>query len=381
MTQQAAAPVDGSADRVVTSGGGSPGRAQQQQQQQQQQQLPGVAVVVNTTSSADLAMELEKERRRVYDLELRVRELVACAEREMQSGALAQQRADAAEEQQARFTEELELERLRAQRLEESFGGLTSVVEQLSQQAEAAALAHSEAAPSSPASGPMGYSGEAGAPPDRSALLDRILSLERQVEEAHRCSAASDSECARLRWELQAMGVERAEFQALQAEKHSKMEQQLSGLFQEKERQAEVLSEREAHMQDLDAERTAWMSRQQALELQVDALAQENKELRTRLGAAETRSEMLAFDKERLGGEVMKAMAAMAAQGASVEPVLPLPALQLTAGADATGAPCFSAARPPRAASEGAQSVSMAQWMQQTDADASLVMGTHSPLA
>eukprot|EP00747_Dinoflagellata_sp_TGD_P111057 gnl/TRDRNA2_/TRDRNA2_171119_c0_seq1.p1 gnl/TRDRNA2_/TRDRNA2_171119_c0~~gnl/TRDRNA2_/TRDRNA2_171119_c0_seq1.p1 ORF type:complete len:582 (-),score=131.27 gnl/TRDRNA2_/TRDRNA2_171119_c0_seq1:218-1963(-) len=280
------------------------------------------------TNIEEAVRELELERQRTRGLEAQIRELIECveklrcqAENELQKSAVAEERAADAEEQQARFTEELDRERRRAGRLEDQFAELMSSVEQLTriareaQQQKPFAEASFEDADES----------------ELDMLKARIRDLERQAEDAGRRDHAADirfqakeAECAKIRQELQAVCAERAELDSLQAEHNGRMEQYLGKMIEENDRRSEALSLREARIEELGEEQCSWVSRQKELELQVESMKEENKALTSRVGAAEARSETLARDKERLTAEVMKAMAALAEQKRDLESKLSL---------------------------------------------------------
>lgn len=226
----------------------------------------------------DLARELEQERQRTKDLEQQIRELVDCVEKlgrqvenEIRKSTLAQQRADAAEEQQVRFSEELERERQRAQRLEDGFQSMTQVVEQLTMEAQETAAAAGE---------------------------------HRHGEAEHHCKTE----------EYLALAVQENERRA------EATAQREAGMQEVAEEQRAWLARHETlQLEEFQAERRTWSARHEALQLEVGALSSENCELHERAGAAEVRSEALARDKERLAQEVMKAMAALAEQKRDLE--------------------------------------------------------------
>eukprot|EP00931_Biecheleriopsis_adriatica_P103265 TRINITY_DN78124_c0_g1_i1.p1 TRINITY_DN78124_c0_g1~~TRINITY_DN78124_c0_g1_i1.p1 ORF type:complete len:558 (-),score=131.67 TRINITY_DN78124_c0_g1_i1:37-1710(-) len=240
------------------------------------------------SATANLTLELEQERQRCRNFELQSMELMAQieklqrqAEADVQMSAQAQRRADAAEEQQAIFTQELERERRRAQKLEESFGGLTGAVEQLTRQAQAAAMSRGEdGASSQDAEVPL--------------LKARIALLEQEVEAATRRAElgeksfqAKDEECITIRRELQTVFAERAELDAIQVENDGKTALYLQEMINENNRRAGAISEREARIEELAAERVAWTDQFQALERKVEELTLENAELRQKVSVAE----------------------------------------------------------------------------------------------
>jgi len=209
------------------------------------------------------ARELEQERSRAKGLEIQVQDLSCCVEQlrrqadsEARKAAAAQLRADVMEEQQMKIVDELEQERQRAQRLEESFGALSQTMEQLTQTAEAAV-----------ASAPRGEC------PGPSRATDRL-----PTEEASRL------QCDEIRFQLQAVCAERAELDVLQAEHNERMEQYVGRVMHESDRRAD----QQARIDELEEERSSLIIQQQALERQVGALAEANQELRCRLAAEES---------------------------------------------------------------------------------------------
>eukprot|EP00933_Yihiella_yeosuensis_P052102 TRINITY_DN50099_c0_g1_i1.p2 TRINITY_DN50099_c0_g1~~TRINITY_DN50099_c0_g1_i1.p2 ORF type:complete len:555 (+),score=108.69 TRINITY_DN50099_c0_g1_i1:1864-3528(+) len=266
------------------------------------------------TSSSSHTTSVQAERSRSRNLEQQLSELMVTFERvkkeaetESQKAAQAQRRL---EEQQLLFNEELNRERARALRLEESFGGLTGAVEQLTQQAEAAVKARS----GQEGSGDDGM--EVSLLKARVALLEKeVESAQRRAESAEKGFEAKESECRSMRQELQKFykefSKERAEndsLQVSQAEQVGKLQEYLQTVLQESNRRAETISEKQALIEEFQAERTAWNEHFQILEKQVETLQQEKVQALKELESTEARLQKLAFDKDQLGSEVMSLM-------------------------------------------------------------------------
>mmetsp|Transcript_48506 Transcript_48506/g.135566 ORF Transcript_48506/g.135566 Transcript_48506/m.135566 type:complete len:543 (-) Transcript_48506:108-1736(-) len=331
-----------------------------------------------------------QEQERVRGLELQIRELRACVERlghqaeaELEKTAAAQHRADAAEEQRARFTEELERERQRAQTLEESYGGLKCAVELLTRQAQEAGLARGEASA-------VVCGGTTSGDGNCQALAARVRELEHQVEVLTAQEAAAEqryqekaAECADIRRELVAACAERAELDVLQAEHNGKVEQYLSRVMQENDWRAEAITEREARIEELDDERTSWMVRYRTFEAQVATLKDENQALHARIEALEREKDWPKVPASNNEGHgVPRSLAEMpwpSPQATKADnpavlngqgPVVVAPLIVAAPMATAAARPDVLAGR------DGSSSVSMAQWMQNADA----VRG-HRPVA
>lgn len=239
-----------------------------------------------------------------------VERLTRQAESERERAAAAQQRAHAAESMQARFTAELERERQRAQGLEESYGGLQRVVDQLTEQAQEAATAK----------------GENGA----SALASRIRELAEEAEAANRRAQERDAECWEVKNTLAAVRVE------------------------------------------LDGQKLEWEAQQEAYESQIADLVEECRELQKQLpGPASflcpSPLASASAAASPAGGEAAcaAASAAPAAAATAEASIVVAPAIQ---AARATSSMAGRGLHLGGGASKAASKVSMARWMQTADA-------------
>lgn len=380
--------------------------------------------------------DLEHERQRIRDLEARVQDLVSCVEREMQRASLAQQRADAAEqaveEQQTRFTGEVEKERQRAQRLEERFGGLVSFVEELTRQAKETACMRGDLPSGFPdlaaravpqfdgnvaehcgqdvvptcgsLLGPLDHGHLA----EERDLASHVRALKRQLEDANgRADVATlnfeakEAECAKMRLELRAVCAERAELDVLQAEHNGKVGEYLERMIKENDRRAEVIADRDGRLREIDEEKAELLATRRRLEHQVHDLREENRQLRSQVAAAEAHNSSLRHDTDRLASESVKGRASCADQKREMGdrlsnarfPPNPLASQHLEAPPAALTAVLDEVEAPPIIVETGSSlrvvspsalspagndetqhhgSCNLAQWMHRSDADAIL---------
>lgn len=300
-----------------------------------------------TASDFGMAWELEQERQRSHTLELQVQKLNAQVdflgrqvEIEAQKTKLAQQKAGVFEEQRARFTKELEHERLRAQRLEENFGNLNQTVELLTHQAQESFLKPTPSA--SCVSDDHLVDGE-------DTQQSRMRDLERQLtaalsraDQADQSLQAKEAECSRVRQELRTVYAESEEVEALYEELNGRMDKCINRGLLDNGLLSDKNHEQYRHMNHDGAE-----CRISELESRVQSLLGENNALITRVSVAEARSEALSRDKECLAMEVMRAMSSLADQKRDLESKLSINLPYSNSAVDSSnGSQCCGPSRP-----------------------------------